>query len=786
MATCYHCGDSAKTIDKIDYDGKLFCCNGCKTVYQILSDNDLSDYYTLEKNPGSTPLSTTEDYYFLSNPKVVQKIVDFQEEHLEVVTLYIPKIHCSSCVWVLENLQKIHPSIINSRVHFSKKTVQITYQTEVTLLEVVNLLATIGYEPYISLENETKSEKKDNMALYKLAVAGFAFGNTMFLSFPDYFGGTDVWLQKYQPLFTLLMLVFSIPVVVYAGNEYLISAYKGLKKGILNIDVPISIGILVLFGRSTYEYLSATGQGYFDSLAGLIFFLLLGKYFQKKTYHFLSFERDFKSYFPIAVTVLVKDTKVVVPVNEIQKDDLLFIRNKEIVPTDGIVIKGTPLLDYSFVTGESRLIEKKSGDKIYAGGRHQGEAITIRVTKTVDQSYLTKLWSQNTYADASKLTQITDVISNYFTIGLLTVTLLSALCWWWVDSNQIINVVSSILIVACPCALALSAPFALGNVLRILGKKGFYIKDSHVVEHLAKIKTIFFDKTGTLTARNQQELSYVGTVLTDYELSLIKSLTQNSNHPLSRGLSDTINGELLKLDSFQELEGRGLQAEKEGVKIKIGSARFVLGTDEATQKESRVYVCIGRSKTGYFKFGSTYRKSIFKTLKSLQKKYKIHILSGDSNADQSYLEKHLATDTQYYFNQSPHNKLACIKKAQQQNENVMMVGDGLNDAGALMQAQVGIAVAENVNVFSPASDAIIDASQLVLLPKFMKFCEQSIHVVRISFVLSILYNIIGLYFAITGKLTPLIAAILMPLSSITIVTFVTLATNIWAKKLFKS
>ncbi|MDO3694793.1 heavy metal translocating P-type ATPase metal-binding domain-containing protein [Wenyingzhuangia sp. chi5] len=775
--SCYHCGDVADQ-DIVVFDEKTFCCHGCKTVYQIFKDNDLTAYYDFEKNPGLTPDGVKGKYGFLNNTTVVSKLLDFQEDGIEVVTLYIPKIHCSSCVWVLEHLQKLNDGIVNSRVHFSKKTVQVTYNNKITLQQLVELLAMIGYDPYISLEDGEKAKNKSKSSIYKLAIAGFAFGNSMFLSFPDYFGKPDIWLAHYQPLFVLLMFLFSLPVVFYAANDYFISAYKGLRKRILNIDVPISIGVLVLFLRSSYEFFSGTGQGYFDSLTGLIFFLLLGKLFQQKTYDFLSFERDFKSYFPIAISTWVDEKEVIVPVNEIQINDIIIIRNEEVIPTDGIVVDGNPKLDYSFVTGEANLIEKQIGDKVFAGGKQQGKSITLKVTKTVDQSYLTKLWSQNSYEKTSKLTNLTDAISQYFTWGLLFITLASAIYWFLVDKSQIINVVTSILIVACPCALALSAPFAFGNVLRILGKQGFYLKDSTVIEKIANIQTIFFDKTGTLTTRNKQEFTYEGAILSNDELSMVKSLVRNSNHPLSRTLFKKIKADLLEIVDFDELEGNGIQGVFNQKSVKVGSANFVGISKKEIETESRVYVSIDGVLKGFFKFGNQYRNDIFKTLKRLSKKYQINILSGDNDASKVFLENKLTNKAHFYFNQSPQDKLEQVKACQQKNQSVMMVGDGLNDAGALLQSEVGIAVAEDVNVFSPASDAIIDASKINKMPIYFKFCKVSLVVVKISFLLSILYNIVGLYFAISGMLTPLIAAILMPLSSITIVVFVTVATNV--------
>ncbi|MEH6704811.1 MAG: heavy metal translocating P-type ATPase metal-binding domain-containing protein, partial [Galbibacter orientalis] len=303
--SCFHCGLDCEQ-DSLFFDDKIFCCNGCKTVYQIFSDNNLTSYYDLDKNPGITPKEIRGKYDILENQKIVESLLEFNDDNLQIVNLYIPTIHCSSCIWVLENLHKINSNVKDAQVNFPKKTIRVTYKTEsYNLKSLVLLLATIGYEPKINLENKNTENTSINRSLiYKLGIAGFAFGNIMFLSFPEYFEVNEYWLDHYKPFFRWIMFAFSLPVVFYASSDYFISAYKGIKSKILNIDIPIALGIAVLFIRSTYEIISGTGQGFFDSLSGLVFFLLIGKFFQQKTYNFLSFERSYKSYFPIGVTVI--------------------------------------------------------------------------------------------------------------------------------------------------------------------------------------------------------------------------------------------------------------------------------------------------------------------------------------------------------------------------------------------------------------------------------------------------------------------------------------------------
>ncbi len=434
---CYHCGTDCKS-NPIEFDDKAFCCNGCKTVYEILNQNELSCYYDLESAPGSIPKEIQGKYDYLDNPDIANKITTFDDGSTTVVNLFIPSIHCSSCIWVLENLEKLNKGIKTTQVNFPKKELRITFKNqEITLRQVVELISSIGYEPYISLENyEQASNATDKTIIYQIAIAGFAFGNIMMLSFPEYFEVDEFWLNRFKPFFRFLMFSFSVPVVIYAARDYFISAYLGLKKGLLTIDVPLSLGILVLFLRSSYEVFSNTGQGYFDSLAGLVFFLLLGKFFQKKTYSFLSFERDYKSYFPIAITKINKDqSHLTIVVNDIQKGDRILIRNEEIIPVDGIMIKGNALIDYSFVTGESLPIIKKSGDKLYAGGKQTQGAIEMEALETVTQSYLTQLWSNDIFQKSStrNIKTITDKISKYFTIIILLIAFLSGTYWYFHD-----------------------------------------------------------------------------------------------------------------------------------------------------------------------------------------------------------------------------------------------------------------------------------------------------------------------------------------------------------------
>jgi len=784
---CFHCGIEYNKNEEIVYDDKKFCCNGCRTVYEIFNQHELTCYYDFQSAPGVTPQDIQGKYDYLDNEEIVTKLLDFEENGTHIVSLYIPHIHCSSCIWILENLQKLQPGIGASQVNFPEKKVHITYSPALTSLkEIVYLLSAIGYEPYISLENFDEGKKQvDRSLIYKIGVAFFCFGNIMLLSFPEYFEVEEFWINQYRGFFRWLIFGLSLPTFLYSASGYYVSAWKSIQSRLLNIDIPIALGIVVMFIRSSVDILFDYGQGFFDSMSGLIFFMLLGKLFQQKTYDFLSFERDYKSYFPIAITkILPNGLEESVPVYDIQKGDRLLIRNQELLPVDGILISEKAAIDYSFVTGEAVQIEKKSGDKIFAGGKQIGKVIEMEVLFSVSQSYLTQLWSNDVFQKRveQQHKSITDRISRYFTPALLALSLLSFSYWIFIDVTTAFNVFTAILIVACPCALALTAPFTLGNVLRILGNRKIYLKNALVIEQLAKVDTLVFDKTGTITTNKKTAITYEGESLNEFELKVLKNVLRGSNHPLSRRLYEFIpHQDKMVTTDFEEIIGKGIEANVEGQHVKLGSSQFLKTMTENTHKKTKVHIEINGVYKGSYVFNNQYRKGLEVLFERLAKSYHLVVLSGDNDGERSILEKMVPAGTTLVFNQKPEQKLQYIAQLQSEGKNVMMVGDGLNDTGALAQSNVGISISENVNVFSPACDGIMDATQFEKINFLMRYSKNAMKTIYMSFGLSLLYNLVGLSFAVTGALDPIVAAIIMPLSTITIVSFVTIATNIFAK-----
>lgn len=786
---CIHCGaDCGK--NPISWDDKIFCCNGCKQVYQLLNENKLFQYYDFQENPGIKVENITHDskYAFLDKEEVKNKVYEFYENNIAKVTFYIPTIHCASCIWLLEHLHKLNPGVKHAAVNFINKEYTVSFNTtEISLRQLVELLVSIHYIPDISLQTlEKKDTKTINRSLsYKIGVAGFVFGNVMLYSLPEYFNGEPIGGSLGTFLY-YLCYILTIPLVFYSGSDYIISAFKNLFKGIVNIDLPITIGILTLFTVTSFEVLLNQGPGYSDSLSGFLFFLLIGRWYQSKTYQSLSFERDYKSYFPVAVTKIINGKEESTLLKEIKVDDVLLIRSKELIPADSILTEGVALIDYSFVSGESTPVKKEIGDFVYAGGIQTSGIITIKVDKEVKQSHLTQLWNQSDdkKPKVKSLTSIIDKISVYFTLIIIAIALLGFSAWMYIGNfNTAILVLTSVLIVACPCALALSLPFTFGSTMRIFGQKGLYIKNTEVIEKLTKIDTIVFDKTGTLTKPDENSINFNGKQLGKEDIAFAANLARQSTHPLSSSMAKYYNEvENLGVTGFTEVSGRGIFGIIKNKKVKLGSQEYV--TNEKTKTKdtaSTVYLSINDDVKGYFTISNKYRSGFDEVIKQLTKYFQLYLLSGDNDSERKNLSTHFKSD-RIYFNQPPQEKMNFIKSLQSKGRNVLMTGDGLNDAGAFMQSDVALSIADDIYHFSPAGDAIIDATNFSQLYKYIGFARKALVIVKLSFVISFLYNIIGLAFAITGHLSPVVAAILMPVSSISVVAFATFTTRLVAKR----
>ena len=852
---CFHCGEPCPDPN-LTKDDKAFCCRGCRFVHDLLAESGLGQFYDLSRHPGvriRRP-AKREQWAYLDDPALQQQLLDFTDGKVSRVTFQVPAIHCVACVWLLENLFRLQPGIGGSQVNFPRREVTITFATEkLPLSELVALLASIGYEPVLTL-GELEKRKRDparKRQWLQVGIAGFAFGNIMLLSLPTYIGLDSLSGPLFKIISGYLSLALAAPVLLYSASDYWRSAGLSLRQRVLTLDVPIALGLAALYAQSAYEVVLGRGNGYLDSLAALVFFLLCGRVFQQKTYDRMAFDRDYKCFFPLSVMRVTAAGEESVAISNLRVGDRLRLRNGELIPADGRLLSGPAWIDYSFVTGEAETVPKAPGDYLYAGGRQTGGAIEIETVKAASQSNLMSLWNHEAFQKerGSRLDTLTNRYSRRFTLIVIAVAVGAGVFWVAAgDAGRGLRAFTSVLIVACPCALALAAPFALGTAQRALARMQVFLKNTFVLERMAQVDAIVFDKTGTLTAgaaeriafrrkaesrkqkaemeRGLRSSAFTGGELTGAEETWVGSVARHSMHPLAVRIAQSLADKILAepVEGFAETPGCGVEGRVQGHEVRLGSRAWLEGCGVSNLREefgvrgqaerdpalapastsiqamapsplrsagalhsidtegSVVCLAIDGALRGEFVLANAVRPETGELLRGLGERYELALLSGDNEKERQRFQSLFGGNAALHFNQSPLDKLGFIRGLQESGRRVMMVGDGLNDAGALKQSDVGVAVVEQAGAFSPASDVILEASGVPRLSRILALARRTTQIVRLSFGISAAYNLAGISIAAAGILSPVICAILMPVSSISVVLFACGATNLAARR----
>lgn len=767
---CDYCGEECSDTNEVVIDDLNYCCYGCATLSKVASG--------INFNPTEVSLK----YKQLDFQDTFNSLVDYQDDSVYGITISLPNIQCSSCIRLIEDLPSLNDDVISSRVNFEKKVCKLIVRKSLALSFLAQLIDDIGYPPLISVSQKQKIESdlvKRN-TLMKLAVAGFCFGNIMLMSMAHYFGLNFTNDEFFGKLFSFLSLALCLPVVFYSGKDYLVSAFKSLVAGRAHINIPISIGILSLFIWSVYEVISGNGIGYLDSLSGLIFFLLIGKWFQSKVYNYVSFERTLNEFIPFVVRKKAQKSFVWTSISDLDLGDQIIVKNEEIIPVNGSLSSGTGIIDYAFISGESRCEQVLLGKQIYAGGCQKSGEIVVTINEKPSMDKLWNTWS-NQLSKKEFSNSFVDVISKYFTLSIISVAVLAFIYWYFQGSlSQALFVFSSVLIIACPCALALSSPFTFGNILKVFNTNKFFLKNPEIIATLSKINHIVFDKTGTLTQNKASQLEFIGDSLSTENRKKFRALASQSKHPLSILLAEYLSGgDDIMVHDFMEYSGKGIQGTINGSVVMLGSASWVYSTKN---RNTVIYASVDGKAIGFFQLKPVYRKGLKQMLLNLGRKVKVSVLSGDNDGEKLVLNDLYGNFDQLHFNLLPKDKALKINQIQT-SERVMMIGDGLNDASAIETCDVGVAITENLNGFYPSSDAVLLADGINKLPKFIDLARYSKRVLNWSLIFSLGYNLIGITFAVMGLLTPIVAAILMPLSSISIVLLDTFLVRLKSKKL---
>lgn len=791
---CAHCSAPSATILVA---GNRFCCQGCSQVFSILRENNLLGFYEIGDNQVESLRNRPQgDYSYCDTDWFRKLFVRDAGEGRYSIRLKLPAIHCAACVWLLEKLPEMLNGVTGARINYLRKEMLLTAEQALPVSRLVAFVADLGYMPDFGPESRRSRALTgyDKTLLKRMALAAFGFGNAMLFSLPEYFS-TRVE-TGFARTFIAINVILSTAVLIYSAGEFFVNAFRALKKRKIILDLPISAGIMAMFGRSIAEIAMGTSAGYFDTFAGLIFFLLLGRYVQSRSYEWLNFERDNLLFLPLAVRVRKGDDEVIMPVGSLTNGDVLRLRNGEISPTRCRLVSESAQADYAFITGESLPVTLSRGDTFETGGKLIGRAAELEVLEPVNQARLNRIWensAENAGGAGSEAaipeSNFAERVLPYFTGIVISIAVGSLLYWLPSDSSRAWNAFSAVLVITCPCALAMAKPFSFFTVQSALARAGLFLKSAATVEKFFHLRNIVFDKTGTLTNPGQYDIHFHTSAvdLSEADKALISRVAQHSSHPLSAAVATYLGRQAAEgVTEFREEPGAGIRGICDGSLVILGSARWVeqngalVSGVAPVEFSTQVHAAINGRYLGFFAIGNELRPGLAETLAAVAPHHHLALLSGDSDRERARFTALFGEKVPLHFSASPEQKAEIIR-TYRASGSTMMIGDGLNDAYALGEADIGVAIAEKNSNFSPASDAILSANAFTRLPALIGMANQARKTAITAYSISFAYNAVGVSVAVAGNLTPLFCAILMPLSSLSVIALAFLSARIGAR-----
>ncbi len=780
-----------------------FCCSGCRVVYGALRENGLLSYYNkraaFEEDPGARgpALATGLDFTHFDDPQFVEMHAEKKGRLLEI-EFYLEGLHCPACVWLVEKLPTLVGGVIEARSSFAEGRLRVLWDPQrATLSSIAQCIDSLGYPPHPAGHGRSRQiqQRLDRALLVRIGVAAATFGNVMLLSFALYSGQGSLLAGGSTPaasmsahtvtFFRWLSFAIAVPSVLWTAMTFFRGAWAAVRTRTPHMDLPVSIGIIAALGWGTYSTLSGQGEIYFDTVTMLVFLLLIGRWLSAKQQRVASEATNLMFALAPSTSRLVDGANVrQVPTDSVPKDAIVEILSGDRVGVDGTVLEGQSKLDESLLSGESSPRSVGPGSKVHAGTVNLSSPLLVRATRTGRDTRLSQLIREVEQASARKapIVVFADRMSGYFVLAVLVLAGVTVGLW---GLRQGLPHAIALLIVTCPCALGLATPLTASVALSRAAKQGILVKGMQYLEALAEPALIVFDKTGTLTLG---QLTVVECDADQHTVSLVKSLEQLSTHPIAQAICrDLPLAPALSVDEFEDVrgtagQGSGVRGLVDGHDVWVGNAAFVGRTCALSETDavaarvvgrglSPVYVAIDGMLATVIAVGDAVRPDAADSLRELSARgHRLALLSGDRQEVVDHVVHELGVDFELARGgQTPEQKLEFVELARKEG-TVYMVGDGVNDAAALAAASVGIAVHGGAEASLAAADVFSTKDGLSPLSLLVDGARGTMGVIRQNLVFSLLYNLTAAGLAVAGLITPLAAAVLMPLSSLTVLS----------------
>jgi len=782
---CTHCQLEFDTSVMIKEEPSLhFCCNGCQGVYHLLKDDGLDDFYDKMRNDTiAPPIESSNDSNNFDLESFKQRYIKTDAEGFSRVDLVIEGIHCAACVWLNEKILHQTEGVLETSINFSNNKAKLVWDEEtVKLSELIDKIRSVGYNayPYDYTDATEKSIEAKRDYITRVGVAIFGTMNIMMIGvakYAGYFSGMD---PEVLHMIHMVEFLFSSMVLFYSGWVFFRGAYYGLKNKIINMDLLVSGGATITYIYSLTILFGAEGQSYFDSVAMIIMFVLVGKYLEvlgKKSA--MDSMDKMKSQIPLEATIIQDGAKKIVMLDQVNIGDILEVRNGEKASVDGKSIVELATFDESSLSGESLPVEKRKGESIFSGTINTGMVMRYEATKNYANSTLSTMINllEDSLASKPKIEEMTNRLSKHFSLMIILLAIFSFIAWYVYsgDFEKSLIITISVIVIACPCALALATPIASLVGISWATEKGLLFKEARFIETFAKADTVVVDKTGTIT-EGKLSVKHESKVLSAENIALLHALLSASTHPVSQSIKKYLEEqheeiELIELENIEQVSAQGMVADHGSQKLLGGNAKLMQSHNiEVEQSSYTVYhFALDGVLLSSFELEDSIKEDA-KVLMAYFNRSGIEVLmaTGDNEQVASRVAQSVGIQN-VKAEMTPMDKASLVSSLKEEGKTVVMVGDGINDTLALSKADIAIVMGSGADVALAMSDVVVQNNSLLGIRDSFVISKRTYKFIKQNLMISLVYNVLTIPLAIAGYVMPLVAALSMSLSSLLVV-----------------